>query len=1575
MAKRLHSPGLYTIGWIAALPIERAAATALLDNRHETPQDFDQLQSDTNSYTWGRMGQHNIVIASLPSGLYGIVSAATTASNLISSLPHIRIGLLVGIGGAIGRPHHGRDIRLGDIVVSQPDGTTGGVVQYDLGKAKVGETWERKGSLNMPPPVLLQALAKLQAEHEIADSRVTELLQAMWTANPRMAKTRNKVPGFTHQGSQNDRLFNSSYTHVEGDSCDQCDPDWVIEREERDTTNPEIHYGIIASGNTLVKDASTRDSIAKAAGKECICFEMEAAGLMNSFPCLVIRGICDYADSHKNDRWQRYASATAAAYAKELLSFVPTLRLEATRPAAEFLGSIFHALDNIELESSNTRNEVRETRTAVLDANQRAVLDRLPVAAGASFDSHAEEGNPTCLPNTRVELLEQIVEWSKNPLAKPIFWLNGMAGTGKSTISRTIARTLAQSGHLGASFFFKRAEGDRGTSTQLFTTIASQIAARKPTIAPHIKQAIDADSAITDKGLQEQLNKLIVQPLAAISPNSVKNDPIVVLIDALDECEAEESKIKFIIHLFGQAQNLGLKIFITSRPELPIRLGFNSIKDNYQDIILHEIPEPVIKHDLSVFFEHELMRIRTEYNLSTPIAGQLLADWPGQPNLQCLVDMAIPLFIFASTVCRFLADRRCGTPDEKLREVLRFRTRTQERQLDATYLPVLKKLVVGLSSRRRNGVLQQFQQIVGSIINLMSPLSTTTLAKLLSISQSTIDNHLSMLHSVLSIPESTDSPVRLLHLSFRDFLLGPDIKTRTDFWIDGTLAHTELAAACLRVMISFLREDICGLRSSRMEGSTIESDMIGECISAELQYACLHWVSHLRGSQRPVKDDGDAISFLTEHLLHWVEVLGLMRRAREGVAIIQSLQTLVDVELGSMASSLLDDVLRILQANFPVINAAPLQVYSSVLLFAPRTSFIKNHFKSAMPSWITLPPQTERDWDQCISTFEGNYYAISYISFSHDSRLVISGSSDKTIRLWDTETGGYILSLEGYYGSVESIAISRDSEFIASYSSGTTTAVIRLWNVDTGECIKELKADRCNRCWLGFSQGSDLVASFSTWNRTIWQRYLNTGEIAQPLAGFDGPVEAVAFSRDLALTAASAADSHSIWVWSTGADSPMRELKGDRNTIKYLVFSEDSTLLASTSCNVGVRLWRVSTGKCVRELFLDNRDIRSLAISPNSQLVAYSVLRDIWLWRHDINERVCVKLKGYSPVGAITFSHDSTRLVSGSKDGLIRLWRTNASKNSQKLVGHDGEVHLITVSPDSALIASSSWKDIRLWRSETGEFIQKLEGHTRQVNSLAFSHDSALMVSSSDDATVRLWSMNPGSLGACLGRFWGLDRVNSAVVSHDAAFIASAAYESACTIHLWNLKTGERIKEFPIMQFDPTYNSIALSHDSTLLASASYRNIVTLWHTDTGRCVQILQGHKNIVTSVAFSQDSKIVAVASKDGSVWLWRVDTGECMQQLEIGVASRRLLFEPRRDTLLTDIGQFSAEESGSAYRQTGYGLSSNYCWITWKGKRLLWLPAEYRPRCSVTSGATVAYGCASGRVFVLRFSDYDC
>jgi len=296
----------YTIGWICALPIELAAAQEMLDEVDERPI-LDSL--DPILYTLGRINVHNVVLACLPAGNTGTQSAATVAARMRSKFTSIRFGLMVGIGGGV--PSIELDIRLGDVVVSQPYMQHGGVVQYDFGKTEAGGNVTRTGWLNAPPPVLLHAIVEQRALHYRGRSNLSTYLA-----------TFDRLENFSRNTAGPDVLFEATYDHVGGATCEQCNNEMKVRRPARKGREVGIHYGTIASGNQVMKDGITRDKKSRELGG-VMCFEMEAAGLMNDFPCLVIRGICDYADSHKNKKWQPCAAATAAACAKEILSIIP----------------------------------------------------------------------------------------------------------------------------------------------------------------------------------------------------------------------------------------------------------------------------------------------------------------------------------------------------------------------------------------------------------------------------------------------------------------------------------------------------------------------------------------------------------------------------------------------------------------------------------------------------------------------------------------------------------------------------------------------------------------------------------------------------------------------------------------------------------------------------------------------------------------------------------------------------------------------------------------------------------------------------------------------------------------------------------------------------------------------------------------------------------------------------------------------------------------------------------------------------------------------------------------------------
>lgn len=294
----------------------------MLDHEHaELP-----MKRDLNSYTLGDMAGHNVVIAVLPE--IGTSAAATVATQLMNDFPAVRFGLLVGIGGGIPtEDEEGHDIRLGDVVVSKATNAFGGVVQYDLGKALSGGGFQRTGVLNKPPALLRSTVEKLAAEHRMKGSQVPLYLTTMIQKYPAMEEE------YSHPGS--DILFRADYPHAGGKTCRDCDKQYIVDRDERRNNKPKFHYGTIGSANVVVKDSSLRERLRQE--MDLMCIEMEAAGLMDSFPCLVIRGICDYADSHKNKKWQPYAAATAAAYMKELLSVILPVEVNKVPPATKIV--------------------------------------------------------------------------------------------------------------------------------------------------------------------------------------------------------------------------------------------------------------------------------------------------------------------------------------------------------------------------------------------------------------------------------------------------------------------------------------------------------------------------------------------------------------------------------------------------------------------------------------------------------------------------------------------------------------------------------------------------------------------------------------------------------------------------------------------------------------------------------------------------------------------------------------------------------------------------------------------------------------------------------------------------------------------------------------------------------------------------------------------------------------------------------------------------------------------------------------------------------------------------------------
>lgn len=549
----------------------------------------------------------------------------------------------------------------------------------------------------------------------------------------------------------------------------------------------------------------------------------------------------------------------------------------------------------------------KDTSERVRHVQQDIDLAKLQPVEAAAYDSHNNEHDPRCHPDTRVDLLRQINKWVDEPCGKSIYWLQGMAGTGKSTIARTIAYDLDKRGTLGASFFFKRGEGEGSKATRFFPTVAAQLVHKCPGLTEHVRNAIETNQSIAEKAIHEQFKKLILHPLkeAQLEPTTK-----IVVVDALDECDREEDA-QTIIGLLPQLKlmtTVRVKFFVTSRPEFPIRYQFTTISGKYQDLVLQDVPEFIIEDDIFKFLVHKLAKIRDDFNKTT---CQLPSAWPGQTKFRKLVKMAIPLFIFAATSCRFIEDRRYGGggPDGRLEQIIQHQARGQRSTICEMYHLVLNKSV-------REETVDEFRDIVGSIVILDTPLSSSALARLLGIPKISVDERLEMLHSVLSIPTDQDAPIRLLHLSFRDYLVNPDNHKSDPFWIDEKESHGMLATRCLdHLMNNSLKRDICGLEMPGRRRRDVDIEIINRCLPSEVQYACLHWVHHLKGSSARLHDGHQAFQFLGDYFLYWLEALSLIGRLSDAIGLVDELQSLVNVSTHTpMHRYLLNKLCRLMMA-------------------------------------------------------------------------------------------------------------------------------------------------------------------------------------------------------------------------------------------------------------------------------------------------------------------------------------------------------------------------------------------------------------------------------------------------------------------------------------------------------------------------------------------------------------------------------------------------------------------------------------------------------------------------------------
>ncbi|KAJ4037353.1 hypothetical protein NW756_005642 [Fusarium oxysporum] len=684
----------YTIGWICALTKELIAAKVFLDFLHD-PVDNAAINDD-NNYTLGSIGKHNVVIAVLPYGQYGLVNATAALKDMTRTFSNLRAVLMVGIGGGVPCEN---DIRLGDIVVGSVGPSSGGVIQYDYGRAIQGEEFAVTGHLNQPPMAFLTAMSALHARYEMEGHSIDINIDRALQRYKRLGKKYKRPEAST------DRLYESNFVHQgsKGIRCSElCGNDNLVHRAERgeDENNPAIHCGLIASGNQLVKNALLRDKLAAKHG--ILCFEMEAAGLMNHFPCVLIRGICDYSDSHKNDEWQEYAAMAAAAYTKDLLLQVAPSSVQKEERIETLLGRLNEKVDDIHQVTTESSRDIKSLSSSVRDD----AISRWLNSTDPSVDHN--KAREACHPGTGHWLLTnpQYLTWKSQN--NSFLWLNGNSGTGKTILTSTVIEDIRNSplpqlrNYAILYFYITFTDSQKQCLDAILRSLINQLYHSRQETRHPITSLRSKCGGGSSRATVEQLKSTFREMLSV-------GGEVFILIDALDEYQNRSTQRDDLLSWIESFHNepVNTHLLVTSRPEDDIKTSIKTWADS--DSIIFLTPDNVGR-DIS------------DYVYDVVIKSTSFRRWHGQTSTQN--DIVNSLTAKSDGVFRWVALQLERLKDCINIEEVKTTLDTLPETLQETYYRVLNEL----ASTRRRYVIRILQLLAYSDLPMKLEAAVDTIA-------------------------------------------------------------------------------------------------------------------------------------------------------------------------------------------------------------------------------------------------------------------------------------------------------------------------------------------------------------------------------------------------------------------------------------------------------------------------------------------------------------------------------------------------------------------------------------------------------------------------------------------------------------------------------------------------------------------------------------------------------------------------------------------------------------------------------------------------------------------------------
>jgi WD40 repeat protein len=1093
--------------------------------------------------------------------------------------------------------------------------------------------------------------------------------------------------------------------------------------------------------------------------------------------------------------------------------------------------------------------------------------------------------------------------WSAAHDARHVFWLNGLAGTGKSTIARTVARRCADAGRLGASFFFMRGGGELASARKFATTVAVQLAAALPALKPHICAAAGALRDVRAAAPYEQWERLVLQPLAKVS-RSGKGDggrqalplreQIVIVIDVLDECDndVDVSAILGLMALGATASGSScLRVLLTSRPETPVRFGILAIPSASRDcLVLHDLNPRDVDRDISVYLADSLRRVGTVFLYD--------ADWPGVETIDRLVSQACGLFILAATAYRFIArggSRAQGCLQDILSGVSN--ESTPAKSHDAIYLTILSKAIGNdLPVQEQVNLGDALFAVLGTVAALATPVNRNTLSTFAEVSPDLVNQALHGLHSIFAIPDDVLQPIRLLHASFREFVMDPDRCSDVRFLIDGKQHHKILAKRCLSLMAEHHRKDICDYRDPGVRLPVVDRPEVQRRLPPFLQDACCYWSYRIEFADYEFELMSAISSFLHVHLLHWLEALCLLRRLPQAVGVLGKIEQLTVCPLspplytdllkcnqGGVANadlrSFAYDAKRFVLSYVSMMAEYPLQIYSSALVFAPSRSLVRQRFLLDVPPWISSIPVARENWRGKMLTIETTPPVITppppvvpetepcprseRLVFSPDGQTLALASQQRGISFWDPTTGASRGTIAPPKNAVSvTIAFSPDGRFFAYMFQSIKAALIGLRDVEL-QAVRNVIEGKSDSAYaiLRFSPTSELFAACITRDQLMLLDARSMAVRKMTIACYPLTASFSPTGRFLAL--ASLEDG--ISVADIGVGKSVKSSTHDSRSSG--LFSPRDELLAY-SWGSTVKFWRRDDVEVPPDLDGHTEDIRDLVLSPDGKLLAFLCSRKCSVWEVTVGSRLyCVENTDNTPWAPPMLL-----------DCRLLAWRRNYHAAS-------------------------------FWSANRGNPYGSLRTSSKGIF-MAFAPNSQLFACASAYGNVDIWDINniPSQSTGCDG----VEQLVAVTPLLNGRYLASISRVGL--LRVWDMMRGDFCCVLNIHFY--LTESLDISDNGLRLALTFESGTIKVLDIRDGKLTLTLrgQGHRFL----AFAPNSQVVAIGKAQRAIVVHEFGS-ESRTTLAIGPHGwRAAAFSPSGNVLAVASGEHVTIYSGRSWKK---------------------------------------------------------